>query len=151
MILGGKFLSVFVTTGVQALVLLAAGGLAFGIHWGPWPTVALATASLVVAASGFGILLMSFVKNLRQAGAVSGGVLTVTGMLGGLFTVAVPGMPPAFEALTRCMPQGWALSVWRVALNGGGLGDALASGLVLLVMGTVFFALGVALFRRRLA
>lgn len=150
-ILGGKFLSVFVTTGVQALVLLTAAGLAFGIHWGAWPTVALATLSLVVGASGFGILLMSFVKNQRQAGAVVGGVLTTTGMLGGLFTVAVPGMPAAFETLTHLMPQGWALSVWRVALNGGGPAQALASGGVLLAMGMVFFVLGVALFRRRLA
>jgi ABC-type multidrug transport system permease subunit len=150
-ILGGKFLSVFVTTGVQATVLLAAAGLAFGIHWGPWPVVALATVSLVVGASGFGLLLMSFVKNQRQAGAVVGGVISATGMLGGLFTVAVPGMPAAFETVTHAVPQGWALSVWRVALSGGSLGEALTPALVLLAMGIVFFALGVVLFRRRFA
>ena len=150
-ILGGKFLSVFVTTGVQAVVLLAAAGLAFGIHWGPWPVAALATLGLVVGASGFGLLLMSFVKNQRQAGAVVGGVISVTGMLGGLFTVAVPGMPAAFDAVTRLTPQGWALSVWRVALAGGTVSDALTPALVLLAMGIVFFGLGVALFRRRFA
>ena len=55
--------------------------------------MSLVILGLVVAAAGFGIFVMSFVKSTRQAGPVIGGVLTLTGMVGGLFTTGVTGLP----------------------------------------------------------
>jgi len=150
-ILGGKFASVFFTVIVQAIVLLLVSGMLFGIRWGEPLTVVLVTLGLVVAAAGFGLLLMSFVKSTRQAGSVIGGVLTLAGMAGGLFTTNIPNMPAAFDIVTLFTPHGWALRGWKLALAGGGAGDVLLPVIVMFGMGTVFFAVGAFLFRKRFA
>ncbi|MBI5566517.1 MAG: ABC transporter permease, partial [Chloroflexi bacterium] len=89
-ILGGKFVGIFVLGIVQAVVLMIASALAFNINWGQ-PLLALLVAlAMIIAATGFGLFLMSLIKNQKQSGMVLGGALTAAGMLGGLFTVAVP-------------------------------------------------------------
>jgi hypothetical protein len=64
---------------------------------------------LIVAATGFGVMLMSFIKNTRQTGPVLGGVLTITGMIGGLFSNGMPNIPAAMDKVALSMPQGWAM------------------------------------------
>ncbi len=150
-ILAGKFASIFVLVSVQAIVLMAASSLVFHINWGQPLPVALVVLGLVVVAAGFGLFVMSFVKNSRQSGPVLGGALTVTGMLGGLFTVAVPTMPAAFNTLSQLMPQGWALRGWKLALDGGALNDVLLPAAVMLVLGAAFFAFGAMKFQKRFA
>jgi ABC-type multidrug transport system permease subunit len=59
MILGGKFVSVLITLALQTFILLFAARLIFSIQWGAPATVLLVILALVIAASGFGILVMS--------------------------------------------------------------------------------------------
>ncbi len=150
-VLAGKFTAVVLILVVQVAVLLAASGLIFGIRWGQSVTVALVTLSLIVVAAGFGVLLMSFVKNTRQTGPVTGGVLTVTGMLGGLFTSAVPNVPEVLDAFRLAVPQGWAMYGWELTLSGAGPGEVLVPVTAMLGLGSLFFAVGVILFHRRFA
>jgi ABC-2 type transport system permease protein len=150
-ILGGKLISVIVMVAVQAVVLMLSSGLLFGIRWGEPLSVAMVTLGLIVVASGFGILLMSFVRTTRQAGAVTGGVLTALGMLGGLFTVAVPNLPETFLTATLATPQGWALRGWQLALDRATPGEVLLPMLVMALIGAACFAAGSMLFRRRFA
>lgn len=150
-ILGGKFTAVFITIVVQLGVLLFASALIFDIHWGEPLTVILVALGLIVAAAGFGIMVMSFAKTTRQTGPMIGGVLTITGMLGGLFTTGVQNLPTAYDTITLFTPHGWALRGWEAALAGGGIGDVLLPVAVMLGMGIVFFAVGTALFRKRFA
>ncbi|MCD6552784.1 MAG: ABC transporter permease [Anaerolineae bacterium] len=150
-ILGGKFAAVFVTLAVQVIVLLFASALIFGIRWGEPATVALAALGLVVVAAGFGVLIMSFLKTTRQAGPVMGGVLTLTGMAGGLFTTGFQNLPAAYEIITLFTPHGWALRCWKAALAGGGVSDVLLPVAVTLGMGLVFFVIGAFVFRKRFA
>jgi ABC-2 type transport system permease protein len=150
-ILAGKLISVVVMVAVQAVVLLLSSGLLFGIRWGKPLPVAMVTFGLIVVASGFGILLMSFVRTTRQAGAVTGGVLTALGMLGGLFTVAVPNVPETFLTATLATPQGWALRGWQQALDHAPPGEVVLPVLVMVLIGAACFAAGSMLFRRRFA
>jgi ABC-2 type transport system permease protein len=150
-ILGGKFTAIVLTLVVQIVVLLVAARLIFDIGWGQPLPVALVTLGLIVAAAGFGVLLMSFVKSTRQTGPVMGGVLTLTGMLGGLFTTGVPNLPEAFDTVRLSMPQGWALYAWELTLNGAGVSQVLVPVAVLLGLGALFFGAGVILFRKRFA
>jgi ABC-2 type transport system permease protein len=150
-ILGGKFVGVLLTIVIQAVLLLAASSLIFGIYWGQPMTVMLVTFGLLVVATGFGILVISFIKNTRQTGPVLGGVLTLTGMLGGLFTNGIPNMPPAFDTVRLSMPQGWAMTAWERSLTGVGPAEVLLPVSVMLVLGIVFFTVGVMIFRRRFA
>jgi ABC-2 type transport system permease protein len=150
-ILGGKFLGVFVALGIQTVVLLAVSGLLFRISWGGPLAVALTTLGLIVAATGFGVMLMSLIKNSRQTGPVLGGVITLTGMIGGLFSTAMPNLPKAMETISLSMPQGWALRGLELCLAGATTGEVLLPTLVLAALGTIFFLIGFSLFRKRFA
>ncbi len=150
-ILGGKFAAVFVTVAVQVLVLMIASAFIFNIRWGEPLAVASVALGLIVAASGFGVLIMSFLKTTRQAGPVMGGVLTLTGMAGGLFTTGFQNLPAAYDTITLLTPHGWALRGWKLALAGARLGDVLLPVAVMLGMGLVFFIVGALVFRKRFA
>jgi ABC-type multidrug transport system permease subunit len=102
-----------------------------------------------VAAAGFGIMLMSFIQGTRQTGPILGGVLTLTGMLGGLITNGIPNVPAVMDKIAFSMPQGWAMHIWKLTLAGGSVGAILLPIFVLLILGVIFFAIGLMSFRRR--
>ena len=151
LILAGKFLAVYLTVIGQGVVLMVFGRLAFGVAWGRPGSVALAVVGQVVAAAGLGVMLISLAKTTRQAGVVLGGGLTALGMLGGLFTVGLQGMPAIFGTLSVLTPQGWVLKSWRVAVAGGAPGELLVPFAVSVAIGVAMFAIGAVVFRRRLA
>lgn len=148
-ILAGKFLAVFVTLVIQATVLLGASALIFRISWGKPLSVFLATFGLIVAATGFGVMLMSFIKNTRQTGPVLGGVLTLAGMLGGLMTNGIPNVPEIMGKVALTMPQGWAMQAWTLSLAGNNAGMLAFPTIVLVLLGGLFFAIGLMLFSKR--
>jgi ABC-2 type transport system permease protein len=150
-ILAGKFIAVFALVLGQVVVLTAASSLLFGIHWGRPLPLLFAVLSLVVVTSGFGIFLMSFVRSSRQAGLVFGGVLTVLGMAGGLFSAGVDSLPKAFETAAMLTPHGWALRIWKLSLAGARASEMLLPLAVLLAIGAASFVIGAMSFRRRLA
>lgn len=150
-ILGGKLLAVVLTLILQTSILLIASALLFDIRWGQPLAVIAASFSMILAAAGFGVLIMSFVRSTRQTGPVLGGVLTVTGMLGGLFTTGIPDIPAFFNQAKLAMPQGWALEIWQRVLAGGSIEAVLTPFAVLTGIGVVFFTVGVFVFRRRFA
>ena len=150
-ILAGKFTGVVILVSVQVVVLVLISGRAFGIYWGDAATVTLLCTGMVLLASGFGVFLMSFIQNTRQSGSVMGGSLTISGMLGGLFTTGFQNLPRAYEVINLLTPHGWALRGWKMALAGGGVSDVLPTVLVMLGLGTAFFAVGALLFRKRFA
>ena len=150
-ILGGKFIGVIVSLCIQVAVLVLASLLLFGIQWGQAATVILVSLGLIVASAGFGVMLMSLITSSRQTGPVLGGVMTLTGMLGGLFTTAMPTIPASFDRVALMTPQGWALQGWKLALSGAGVGQTLVPVVVMLVMGSAFLVVGIVLFRRRFA
>jgi ABC-2 type transport system permease protein len=149
-ILTGKFLAVVLTVFGQGLVLLLIGRLLFQVQWGQPGSVLLALISQIAAASGLGVLLISLVKDSRQAGPVIGGSLAGLGMLGGLFFVGMQ-MPEAFTRLADFTPQGWTMQAWRLAMTGATAVEILPSFLILVAMGAAMFILGAIRFRRRFA
>jgi ABC-2 type transport system permease protein len=150
-ILGGKFLSVLVTLVAQTVVLLVAGSLVFGIHWGQSVSVILMTVGLVVASGGFGIFVMSLIKTTRQTGPLMGIVLTLSGMLGGLMTIGIQNLPHSYEIINLFTPHGWALRGWKLALAGSGAGAVWPTALACVGWGAITFAVGLVRFRKRFA
>lgn len=153
-ILGGKLVAVFALVTVQVLTLMAFSSLIFKTAWGAPAPLALAVVGLVVLAGSFGIFVMSWLRDTRQAGIVIGGVMTVVGMAGisSVFTGTVPGAGGRFAALLPLFtPHGWAMRAWRLAMDGGGVSDVLMPLAVMLALAVVFFAIGVLRFRKRLA
>jgi ABC-2 type transport system permease protein len=150
-ILGGKFAAGFITLIVQVVVLMLASAVIFRIHWGEPLAVALVALGLVIVAVGFGRFIMSFLKSTRQAGPVMGTVLTLSGMVGGLFTTGFQNLPATYETINLLTPHGWVLRGWKLVLADGGVSDVLLPALVTLGMGIAFFAVGALVFRRRFA
>ena len=148
-ILAGKFVAVLFTLVVQTIVLLVAASLLFKIRWGQPLAVVAAAFGLVIAASGFGVLLMSFVKTARQAGPVLGAVVALTGLLGGLVPTGDPSQPSPIASITLALPQGWAMRGWRLALSGASFNEVLLPVIVLLVAGAGFLVVGTLFFRKR--
>lgn len=150
-ILGGKFTAIFLMVIVQVTVVMIISSLLFKITWGDPLLVTLSIVGLVICAAGFGLFLLSFIKNTRQAGPMIGGVLTVTAMLGGLYSMTIPNAPAFMDTLSLFMPQGWVMRSWKLTLNGGQLIDVLLPMLMAVAIGAVLFGIGTLNFRRRYA
>jgi ABC-type multidrug transport system permease subunit len=149
-ILTSKFLAVVLTVCGQGLVLLLIGRLLFKVQWGAPLSVLLTLVGQIASATGLGVLLISLVKNERQAGPVIGGGLTGLGMLGGLFTVGMQ-MPEAFTRISNFIPQGWVLHAWKLSLNGAPSTEVFTTFFILVAMGAAMFAIGALRFGRRFA
>ncbi len=150
-ILGGKFLAVGLTVLVQVIVLLVAARLIFGIQWGDPSAVALFVIGTVAAATTFGLLVNAFLKSSKQGGAIFGGLLTITGMVGmmDIFTGNAGG--GQFGIVPLFTPQGWAARGMLAAMNGAPASALVPNLLALLAMSILFFATSVWRFQKRYA
>ncbi|MFC1996661.1 ABC transporter permease [Chloroflexota bacterium] len=152
-VLGGKILSAVLMIIVQITVLMLFGYLVFGIEWGRFITLLPIIFSLTLAASTFGIFLMSWAHTERQAGLMMGSFVTIMGMLGMLpiFVLSMPNPPQMVFTLSHLVPQGWAVEGLQKAMEGGTPTDVILNSVVLLVWAFVFFLVGVIRFRKRFA
>ncbi len=152
-ILAGKFLAGFFTILIQIIVLIGFGYLAFQIDWGQLLTLVPVVLSTVIAATCFGIFLISLVKTERQAGGLIGGGVTILGMLGmmPIFVLNLPNPPQFVFTASKFVPQGWAVQGLRTAMEGGAPAEVAGVSLALLAWAVAFFVLGVARFRSRFA
>ncbi len=138
-ILVGKLVSVLLVMVIQTILLLLLSSLLFGIKWGSPLSLVLADLGMIAIAGGLGLFLMSLIRSSRQSGPILGGVLTLTAMLGGLFTVSIPSIPPAFQVANLFTPQGWALQAWKLSLSGASPVELLVPFAVMLVSGSIPF------------
>jgi ABC-2 type transport system permease protein len=152
-ILGGKFLAGVLMILVQIAVLMLFGNLVFQIEWGRLITLLPIILAMILAASSFGVFLMSWVRTERQAGLMIGSCVTIMGMLGMLpiFVFSMPNPPQVVHTLSHLVPQGWAVEGLQIAMEGGLPVDVIGNSLVLLVWAVAFFVIGVLRFRKRFA
>lgn len=150
-ILSGKFLAIGLTILVQVIVLVLFGRLVFGIHYGNIPNLTLAIITTVLCAGAFGIFIISWIQNTRQAGAIYGGVVTLTGMLGMIdtFTGGTVNTPQLMQTMALLVPQGWVIRVWRLSMDNAAVTTTLLTALVVLVWAAVFFVIGRMRFQKR--
>ena len=149
-VIAGKFVAVVLTVLTQAVVLLIAGRLIFGIQWGRIDAVVLLTVVAAGVAGGLALLVISFAKTPAQAGAIGSGIYLVLALLGGNFTgTAQTGTTYAF--IQQFTPNGWLLHGWDTTMRGGGVADIRWQVLVPLGFAVAFFFLAVLRMRRRFA
>jgi ABC-2 type transport system permease protein len=148
-ILAGKYLGVVITLEIQVIVLALVGAFVFGIYWGSLPQIILASIALIVVASGFGILMIAFLKSTRQAFLVIGGIVILTSTAGGTMTTTFANLPPIFTTINLLTPQGWALRTWETAMRGGSLGELMVPFLITFTIALIFYLIGGIQMRRR--
>ncbi|MBI9044798.1 MAG: ABC transporter permease [Anaerolineaceae bacterium] len=150
-ILNGKFLSSFITVFIQLIILLLSGWLIFKFQWGPLFALSLVVICTTITASSFGILLISFVKNSKQASVALGAGVTITGLIGmsKIFTLSIPNPPQALNMVSLIVPQGWALDAIQTVINNDPGQHLLIVLAVLLGWSLLFFLIGNYRFSKR--
>jgi ABC-2 type transport system permease protein len=152
-ILTGKFLGVLITVSAQVIILLIAARLIFQVNWGSGLAVSMISVCIILNAAAFGIFINSLLRNSKQAGAVFGGVLTLTTWVGAMpiFLGFSGNTNPAINMVSLTMPQGWIVRMLMEGANNAPMNQILLSGLVSLAWTAIFFLIGVLRFRRRFA
>ena len=148
----GKYLGTAYKGLMQLAVLWTLGLLAFGIDLGVSPAaVILISVLMVLASSGFGVMLATMVRTVNSAS--SAGVLAslVMAPLGGswwpLFIA-----PSWMQSLAKLTPHGWANAGFnKLMLFGAEFGDVLMEMAALALFGVAFVAVALWRFRSSVA
>jgi ABC-2 type transport system permease protein len=149
-ILAGKYIAVFAVVLLQTVLLLVAGRLFFGAHWGAiGPIVALVITGALVASS-LGLLTVSWAKTPAQAGAGGAGIFVFLGLISGNFT-GTASLFGVYAVVRHFSPLGWLLEGWNHVMFGGSWGSIAVPVLAALGFALVFFAIATFFFRRRYA
>ncbi|MGZ8563954.1 MAG: ABC transporter permease [Candidatus Limnocylindria bacterium] len=111
-ILLGETLGRFGVAMIQALIIVIASALAFGVQWGDPLGAAAVVIAFSLVGAGAAMLIGSVSSNPEQASAL--------GVVGGLVLAAVGGcmvppevFPPIMQTITRFTPHAWALDGLR--------------------------------------
>ncbi len=131
-------------------VLVLATTLVGHATWGPPPLVALLIGAAVIAATGISALVATLARTVEQAGGLNAIVALCMAAVGGVF-IPLSQAPEILTRIALVTPHAWFLrAIDSLALPGANLGDILPSVLVLVAMGAVTGAIGLARARRSL-
>ena len=150
-ILGGKYIAVFLVVLIQSVILLLAGWLLLGARLGragagdrPHSCAAR------LCAASLGLVTVSFAKTPAQAGAVSSAIFVFLGLISGNFSGS-SNIGGTFAIVRRISPLGWLMEGWSNVLYGGSWGSIALPVVVVLAFTLVFFVIATFFFRRRYA
>ena len=146
-VVAGKMIGGFAISAAAMAILVVATTLLLGAHWGPPLGVALVVFGGIVSALGIAALVSSFAKTAEAAGAASSAVAITLGILGGTFTPTSQA-PEVLATLSLLTPHGWFMRGLGDMQGGGGVADALPAVGVLLGIGLLTGAFGLARARR---
>lgn len=144
-ILGGTMIVSFLVGIIQMAVLILGGKYLIGIDWGnSIAGIMMVTTVFVFTVTSMGLMLSGVVKTQAQLGAMTPVVLTSTSMLGGCMWSLEIVNNKVLLFLAELTPQKWAIQgMEAIAAKGMGFEAAIMPSIVLLVMGIIFFSIGV--------
>jgi ABC-2 type transport system permease protein len=147
--LGAMLVPYFFVGVVQLGFFFSLGALAFGMEIsGSLAALIAISLALVYCAVALGLLFAAIGGSERQLGGFGSIALLVMGMVGGCM-VPRQVMPPFMQSLGLAVPHSWALDGYSAVLvhQGTAIGDVAPSLAALLVFGSGFAAIGLAIFR----
>lgn len=144
-ILGGTMIVSFLVGIVQMVVLILGGKYLIGVDWGESIAgIMMVTTAFVFTVTSMGLMLSGIVKTQAQLGAMTPVILTSTSMLGGCMWPLEIVNNKVLLFLAELTPQKWAIQgMENIAAKGMGFEAAIMPTIVLLVMGIIFFGIGV--------
>lgn len=146
-LLGGKLLAQFLLTLAQLVVLFIIGYFAFHLDIGSWPAVIALLIGASFAATGLGILLVSFVKTRRQLSSIVPLVVIITSAIGGAWWPLFL-EPTWMQQIAKIGLTAWAMEGLNgVMILGKDFTQVLPDVLGLLVYGLICFAIAMRFFR----
>ncbi len=132
-------------------VLVVVTTLVAHASWGPPPLVALLIGAAVVAAIGISTLVATLARTVEQAGGLNAIVALCMAAVGGVF-IPLSQAPEILARVSLLTPHAWFLrAIDSLSVAGVGLADVLPSIVVLIAMGLITGAIGLARARRTLS
>jgi ABC-2 type transport system permease protein len=129
-------------------IVITAGWLMFRIEWGDWLAVVVLVLALVVAASGWGMLLAATARSAGEANAAGNAVTLLFAAAAGNF-IPRTNLPGWLQKISLITPNAWGLDGFSKLANGGTLADIWVQVLGLAVMAAVLFTISTLIFRRQ--
>ncbi len=146
-LLGGKLLAQFLLTLAQLAVLFIIGYFAFHLDIGSWPAVIALLIGASFAATGLGILLVSFVKTRRQLSSIVPLVVIITSAIGGAWWPLFI-EPTWMQQIAKVGLTAWAMEGLNgVMILGKDFFQVLPDVLGLLAYGVICFVIAMRFFR----
>jgi ABC-2 type transport system permease protein len=147
-LISGKILGIFVTTAVQATVMVGVGIAVFKVPWGnDMLGVAMVLGAHGLAATGLGVMLSTLVRSRGQLSAMTSVLAIAMAMLGGCYW-PIEIVPPAMRTVAMATPNYWAMQgLLSVVVRNQGTMSGVVPAAVLLGFTAVFFAVGLSRLR----
>lgn len=144
-ILGGSMIVAYLTGAVQIGVLILCAKYVMKIDWGnSMSGVLMVCAAFVFAVTSLGLMLSGFIKTQAQLGSMAPIVLTSTSMLGGCMWPLEIVNNKVLLFLAELTPQKWAIQgIEGIASKGMGFSSAILPSVVLIIMGLIYFTIGI--------
>ena len=139
--IAGKILCTALTVFLGSLIMFGGGALIFGISWGNYGLLALASAAYSLFAAGLLALLVSWVRTERKSEAMNNMLIFGIAFAGGSFFPANQ-MPKFFQDhICPWMPNFWFTEAVRSLPEGGD--GVIAPLVVVLKLGALGIVLGI--------
>lgn len=144
-ILGGSMIVAYLVGVFQIGILILCGKYLLQVDWGNSTLgVLIICAAFIFAVTSLGLMMSGFIKTQGQLGTIAPIVLTSTSMLGGCMWPLEIVNNKIILFLAELTPQKWALQgIENIASKGMGFEASIVPTVILLLMGTVFFTIGV--------
>lgn len=144
-ILGGTMTVSYLTGAVQMGVLIICGKYLLKIDWGnSMAGVLMVSAAFVFAVTSLGLMMSGFIKTQAQLGTLAPIVLTSTSMIGGCMWPLEIVNNKALLFLAELTPQKWAMQgIESISSKGMGFESAIMPTIILMLMGIIYFTVGV--------
>ena len=128
----------------QAVVIVVAGGLLFGVSWGDPVAAFVLVLALTLAGTGVGLVAATILRTEDQASAVGPPIGIALGMLGGcMWPLEI--VPAPMRTVGHLTPHAWAMDAFADLFErGAGLGGILPEVGVLLGLASALVAIGMA-------
>lgn len=147
-VLGGKVMGIYASGLFQMTVLFLASYLLLGVSWGPPVPVVVLVLALVLAATGWGILIAAVARTPGEANVMGTAISLVFAIAAGNF-IPRQTLPEWLQFASRISPNAWGLEGLEILQAGGGWLELAPTLLGLVIMAAVLFAVSVFAFRRR--
>ena len=144
-ILGGTIFVTYFLGAVQMGVLIIGGKYLFNVDLGnSMLGIITVSAAFIFTVTSFGLMLSGIVKTNAQLSSIAPLVLTSTSMLGGCMWPLEIVNNKILLFLAELTPQKWAVQgMENIASKGMGFQAAILPTMVLLIMGIIFFGIGI--------
>jgi ABC-2 type transport system permease protein len=141
-IVGGKVFGVMAVGMAQWAVLYAFTAGVFGVHWGSAASVWLVATGTVWSAAGMSVFIAAVGRTVRSVSGIAQLMIQAMAALGGSF-FPVAAFPAWLQPLHYLTVNGWAVDGFLASMRGAGLVAVLPDFGALVLLGALFFGVGV--------